>query len=217
MISPVLHHILSHCSTSTIIMILVPACLRVYSNFTPQIHWQSSYKIGRDDLTEVLLSLPFSFVIREHSSDMLNTLDLTSRPSCRPGRPPPTFKLRRDNCEFKVLRATWSWNTNDAKIQVAYLKSSEACLSLPYPPESTTCKKEKSNWDSQPRPSRSLYQQSWCRHGHWGPVGVLVRNHVGVLVRNCEKTCEKTDFHMSGFEPGHVKISFFTCFFTVSY
>ena len=71
MISPVLHQIFSHCRTSTIILV-----------FTPQI--QSSYKIKREDFTEVLLSLPFGplkIACHKGAFDMLNILDLTSRPS----------------------------------------------------------------------------------------------------------------------------------------
>ena len=72
MISLVLHQIFSHCRTSTIILV-----------FTP--HIQSSYKIKRDDFTQVLLSLPYGplkIACHKGAFDMLNILDLTSRPSC---------------------------------------------------------------------------------------------------------------------------------------
>ena len=71
MISPVLHQIFSHCRTSTIILV-----------FTPQI--QFSYKIKRDDFTEVLLSLPsgpLKIACHKGAFDMLHIFNLTSRPS----------------------------------------------------------------------------------------------------------------------------------------
>ena len=72
MISPVLHQIFLHCSTSTIILV-----------FTLQN--QSSYKIKRDDFTELLLSLPLGplkIACHMGAFDMLHILELTYRPPC---------------------------------------------------------------------------------------------------------------------------------------
>ena len=82
--------------------------------FTPQI--QSSYKLRRDDFTEVLLSQPLGPVkiaCHKGALDMLNILDLTSLQSCKPFS---HLKTQWDTHYMNTLNLWQSfreWQTNE--------------------------------------------------------------------------------------------------------